>query len=424
MSDSGKAYDEEAKDLSKEMDKGTSVVSTSTDSMDYNDTSIITEQPSVVLREQGLQQIGDQAVQDGSQPINNLIPARLNFTSTPDKSGTNIAPPLSHPVGLPPVLEEDNEMTNSAKPAKRKDHPDNSIDMGRLPHEVRKFQGALAKQQLNFNEEEEKSKKEDITGMLVGMQSLLNRVLADNERMKNKMDKLQDSVDGMSAKVDSVDETIHKAVDAAISVRLVDFEKKIDSKIDTIKSDLGDLETKVNKVKETVNIGSIRDELKGEMYEALKIQEENRRESETRSMNLIGKGIPESESVDPNQRKMDDLSRLRELAPMLFDLNLVSIKTTYRLGEKRGEEPRLMRVIFGSNDQRERYHSEQLSYGVAKERGVTFWRDRTLAEREERKRLEATRDRKIALGENAVIRGNRVVVQSFRGNPRDNGGKY
>jgi len=390
--------------------------------------SVIVSEPDTVKNngDDGLIDIGNRnaAIQPpGAVPI----PARFNYTSTPNNKYVSVGlgateyslpEPLNRLSTVPEdkVAEESEFGAVGGESYKRKEHPDTSLDMGRTAHTMKKFTGNPMAKHLNFEKPADVGTN-DIGEILVGMKALLERVLADNESVKHKVDSLVTTVDDMSRKMNTVDETVHKAVDNALNTRLADFENKMDTRLQKLEKKEED---------EVKMIDELRTELREELKSSIQGHDAQRRDEETRTTNVMGKGLAESKNADPSQRKQDDITKIKEMAPSLFDFNLVYIKTAYRLGEKKGEEPRLIRVVFGSEDQRERFLHEQHAFGLAKEVHVSFWRDRTIQERNARKQLEAERDRRNENSEegNWIIRGNKVVQQGqgnkpFRGNPRE-----
>lgn len=166
--------------------------------------------------------------------------------------------------------------------------------------------------------------------------------------------------------------------------------------------------------------------------------EEKRRQDEARKRNVIIGGFPESDAANMEDRKKEDMVFVEKLLRWGNQEKLVQLKTVVRLGSKektktvKGEElPRLAKLVFVSEDQRERFlasmqrlkeenpNHEQLGK-------LTFKRDVSKEDRDNFKQLLREKENRELAGEkNLEIRRGKLVKNDrpFRGYPPRGGRK-
>ena len=128
---------------------------------------------------------------------------------------------------------------------------------------------------------------------------------------------------------------------------IFESEKRIMSKLDNLFSSISALESKFDSIKtEQIRLGL---EVKGIKDVILKQQEQiERLESDRRQENLVFSGVPESplplNKDDTLNNDTDKLAFLCEKIDENFDVD--DIASCYRIGQKKGNRPRLLHVKF------------------------------------------------------------------------------
>ena len=141
-------------------------------------------------------------------------------------------------------------------------------------------------------------------------------------------------------------------------------------------------------------------------------------ERERRKSNLIIYGLPESDEVNPLQRKDDDTQKARSAISQSFGEESLSILATYRLGRKSEGKTRPLKVVLKSADVRDeilRRYRAAVSAESLPDSSIQLSRDRTQREREEYRRLRNELKLREDKGEeNLMIRRGKIVQRRFR----------
>lgn len=128
---------------------------------------------------------------------------------------------------------------------------------------------------------------------------------------------------------------------------IFESEERIMSKLDNLCSSISTLESKFDSIKtEQIRLGL---EVKGIKEVILRQQEQiERLESDRRQKNLVFSGVPEGPLiVDDDTTLKNDLDKLEFLCEKIVEtFDVDDIASCYRIGQKKGNRPRLLHVKF------------------------------------------------------------------------------
>lgn len=207
-------------------------------------------------------------------------------------------------------------------------------------------------------------------------------------------------------------------VDRAIEKKFRDLEISVDKRINDTSNKLREeLVQSIDTQLQAGQAGPSLDDVRLVIRKQLDEYDDVRARCERAKTNVIIHGIKESDSVNPEIRKNDDLEQVKSIFNKIDEDNQYAIKTQYRLGSKSENKERPLKVVLEGEEQRNRL--------VAKSRGAetgqcTLTRDRPKEERDKYKEKKQEYEVRIANGEtNIAFRGGRIVP--FRGDPRKGG---
>ena len=182
---------------------------------------------------------------------------------------------------------------------------------------------------------------------------------------------------------------------------------------------IGILTAKVKRLEEGCNGGSLEEKIERMVDRKLAEKLDDRVERDERKNNLIVVNLPESTKSTVEEKKQDDIERLKDMIKEKNpDLVNEEILEPTRLG-KVGEKPRLLRVKVKSQDIKMEFVKLRLNDEVTPlEERVYINPDYTPAEREKNKQLRKELKDRIAGGErNIGIRNGKIVEVKWRARP-------
>lgn len=144
-------------------------------------------------------------------------------------------------------------------------------------------------------------------------------------------------------------------------------------------------------------------------------------EREKRMLNLIVVNLDESRETEPEERKRDEMERVKALVTKVCpEFERETIEDPVRLGRAGGRKPRMLRVKVSSEGVRQQIvrNMHKLNEGVGKEDRVYINPDYTPIERERNKELRAQLQQRIKEGErNIGIRKGKIVQVKWAPRP-------
>ena len=186
-----------------------------------------------------------------------------------------------------------------------------------------------------------------------------------------------------------------------------------DAKLDLILKMMSTLNSKVAELEGKLNdVSGEGLDQKIEEIVVRKLQEAS--ETERRKKNLIFVNVKESPASSTDERKNDDLKEIKSLLCGLADLRADDVDFAARLGKVGGNRPRLLKVGFRSQQQRNEILKKAKDVNAKqgdKKKWVYINPDMSQQQRAEDKKLREEMKRRIEGGENNLkIRGGKIVT--------------
>lgn len=191
---------------------------------------------------------------------------------------------------------------------------------------------------------------------------------------------------------------------------------RADSKLDKIIDMMSQLTLRIVSLEEGRGGRSVDEMVKKEVESKVSEILEEKKEKESRRMNLILVNIPETEEGNPEVRKQDDLNKVFKIAKQIDPEILNSeISNPVRLGKKvigSKTKPRLLKVTVQNDQVRNKIlaGARRLNEGVKDaSKRVYVNMDRTQKERENFKKLKEELEIRKKEDSDLVIRGGKIV---------------